>query len=306
MYDTIGLFLEDNVFKEGLLENPKEIYNQETGEIISTGKLRNLRVKINGDKVSVIGSLPKFYLGNNLQSLTRNETKNAIEKVSDLLQLPLEESKIFRLDIGASFQVNETLQNYYSCLGNLARFKKSEISNSQTLLYRTTTKALSFYDKTEEMKRSKQEIPDIYNGKNILRYELQLKKRIATSLKLPEVRAKQLYEENFFRKGIDFWKDIYFSIQRINEINFHKEALIMINAKTLKNQLALIGLKAIGEKELLKIIESNKDQIKHRQQVSRMKELVKSLSQEPELTKQNESIKELDTKILETAEYYYC
>lgn len=137
-----------------------------------------------------------------------------------------------------------------------------------------------------------------------MRYELHLTKKIATSLKEPKIKASDLYREDFYRKGIDFWKDFYFSIQRINKITFQKEALKMINAKTLKNQLALIGLKAVGEDELLSIIEANKDQIPYRQQVLRMKELVKSLANEPELTGTNEAIKELDSKVLRQAKYY--
>ncbi|MDR3596493.1 phage/plasmid replication protein [Clostridium sp.] len=304
MYDTIGMFLEDSLLKEGLLTNSSESYNQMTGEAIIRGNYENLRIKMNGNKVSVIGSLPKFYFGDNLQQLTRKDTEKAIEKASDLLQLPLKESKVFRLDVGSNFNLNEPLNNYYSCLGNLSRFKKSLIANKQSLLYTTTQKALEFYDKSREMKRSKQNIPALFNGKNVLRYELHLTRNIKNLLKIPELRTKHLFEESVYMKGIDFWKDSYFSIQRINRLKFNSEAIIMINARKLKNQLALIGLKSIGESELLEMIEANKGQIKHREQISRMKDIVKELSKEKEFTEPNESIKELDSKVSRVAKYY--
>jgi len=304
MYDTLGMFLENSNLRDGLLSNPIESYNQSTGVIILKGNCENLRVNKNCDKVSVIGSLPKFLLGSNLQQLTRKDTELAIEKASDLLQLQLKQSKIYRLDIGANFTLNEPLSNYYTCLGNLSTFKKSLRANRQSLLYTTTQKALEFYDKSREMKRSKQNIPDLYNDKNILRYELHLTRKINNSLKIPKLRAHNLYEESVYIKGINFWKDHYFSIQRVTRLKFNPEAIIMINAKALKNQLALIGLQKIGEEHLLEMIEASKSQIKHRNQISRMKDVVKELSKEPELTEPNESIKELDSKVLRTVKYY--
>jgi len=304
MFDTVGMFLSDNYLKESLINISKESFDKITGERILTGTLENLRIKRIGNRVSAIGSLPKFYFGDNIQSLTRKDTEAAIEKASDLLHLPMKESAIFRLDIGSNFILDLPLQNYYTCLGELSRFKKSEIANKQTLLYSTSTKTLQFYDKVNEAKRSKQTIPEIFNQKNVLRYELQLKKKIPGSLKLPEVKAKQLYDENFYIKGIDFWKNFYFLIQRVNKLKFNQESLTMVNARTLLYQLAAMQVKTIGEGELLSMIEANKNQIKHRNQVSRMRELVKSLSNEPELTEPNEAIKELDSKVKRVSRYY--
>jgi hypothetical protein len=216
----------------------------------------------------------------------------------------LSESNIFRLDIGSNITLNEPLYNYYTCLGHLSRFKKSLIANKQSLLYTTTQKALEFYDKKRELKRSRQNTPAFYDGKNLLRYELHFTRNINSFFNIPELKAKHLFDESVYIKGIDFWKDFYFSIQRVNSLKFNPEAFMTTNARTLKNQLALIGLKSIGEDQLLEMIDANKRQIKHREQISRMKDVVKELSREQELTEPNESIKELDSKVLRIAKYY--
>ena len=78
----------------------------------------------------------------------------------------------------------------------------------------------------------------------------------------------------------------------------------MINARSLLYQLAAMQVKAIGEDQLLSMLESNKNQLKHRTQFVRMRELVKSLSNEPEITEPNEAIKELDSKVLRSSKYY--
>jgi len=308
MYDSIGLFQQGYSIKEGLLTNLRESYDQKTGEVILRGSLANLQIKNIGENVSVLGSLPKFYFGDNLQQLTRKDTELALEKLSDSLQLPVKESKVFRLDIGANFLLNEPLQNYYSCLGALARFKKSQMANNQTLIYSTTAKALELYDKQREMKRKKETLPEIFSGKNVLRYELQLRKRVSNSLKVAEVKASDLYQEAFYIKGIDFWKDIYFKIGRINKMTINNKAIKKLNVKTTQKLLSLIGLKLYGEEEfttlILSMIESDKNLISNRQEVYRIKESIRALANEPELTKPNESIKELDEKVLRASRYY--
>lgn len=302
MYDTIGMFLENDFFRENLISNSRETINKETGEIIVTGEKENMRIKRRGNKITVIGSLPKFYFGSNVQELTRKDTELAIEKLSDELKLPFNESRIFRLHIGANIILIEPLQNYYASLGSLPRFKKSEIANKNTLLYSTSTKSLEFYDKIKEMKRSKQLIPEKLIGRNVLRYEVHLTKRIANSLNLPEVKAKDLYEENFYRKAIIFWKELYFSIPRIRTLKFEIETLPLFNRKKLLSGLAAMQVKNIGEIVLLSMIEANKNNIKHREQYQRMKNLVRMLSNHPELTEPNEAIKDLDLKIIRLTE----
>ena len=302
MYDTIGMFLENDFFRENLISNSRETINKETGEIIVTGERENMRIKRRGNKITVIGSLPKFFFGSNVQQLTRKDTEFAIEKLSDELNLPFNESNIFRLDIGANIILSEPLQIYYASLGNKPRFKKSEIANKNSLLYTTSTRSLEFYDKIKEMKRSRQSIPKTLIGRNVLRYEVHLTKRVADSLNLPEVKAKDLYEKNFYREAIIFWKELYFSLPRIRTLKFEMETLPLLNRKKLLSGLAAMQVKNIGEIVLLSMIEASKNNIKHREQYQRMKNLVRGLSNHPDLTEPNEAIKELDMEIIRITE----
>jgi hypothetical protein len=52
------------------------------------------------------------------------------------------------------------------------------------------------------------------------------------------------------------------------------------------------------------MIEASKSQIRHRNQISRMKDVIKDLSKENELTEPNESIRELDSKVLKATKCY--
>lgn len=305
MYDTIGIFWENVNVSQHYLKNLSATTYYKTGATIISGYLGNMRVKINGNKVSLIGSLPKFSLGNNFQQLCLKETVLALEKLTDLLNISLDGGRIFRLDVGANFFLNECLHIYYSCLGPMPYYKRSEISNRNSLLYTNSKKALEFYDKKKEMKRGHQDIPQECIGKNVLRCESHLTKRLPETLKLPEVLAQYLVNVDFYRDQINLWKNLYLSIPRVRSLRLNTENLSLINRKELKNGLAAIGVKFIGESELLSFIEDSKNSIKHRQQITRMRNVVRELANHPELTVPNEAIKELDKKITEKAEEAY-
>ena len=288
MYDTIGFHLISKNSQDCLkhLSRGKEEIDRETGLILCKGKLENLTVKVNSENISIFGSLPKFYLGSNLQQLTRKDTEKAIEKLSDLLYLPIDESRTYRLDVGANLIVDEPLQNYYSCLGILPRFKRSEIANKQTLLYTTSKRAQEYYDKGRDAIRTKTIIPEPLKNQRVMRIETHLTRKVAEAFKLQELRAKDLYNENIYMQSIDLWQKYYFSIQRIKKLRFNKEALEMVNAKMLEKQLALIGLKTIGEMEISQMIESSKGDI-DKMQLSRLRKKLKEIAQQPELTEPN-------------------
>lgn len=90
------------------------------GSQVVTGKMGNLNVSISPYQVRVRdGSLCKWMLGDNYQSLGRRDIKRAVERLSDTLHLPMERATITRLDIGASIPVKEPVCNYFNHLGVL-------------------------------------------------------------------------------------------------------------------------------------------------------------------------------------------
>jgi len=305
MYDTVVMFLENSYFPDDCINNAKEIIDKETGEKTLIGKLDNLRIKKNPNGSLVNGSLAKYYLGSNLFQLKRKDVKLAIEKISDSLKLPFQESKIYRLDWGANFILNKPLQFYYLCLGDKPRFIKNDLAKKGTLQYITDEEVLVFYNKLKEMKRSRQNIPETFIGKNVLRYEARIIKKVAMHMKLPEIKAKNLSEENFYRQGVNLWKDLYFSIHRDYPLKFDRESLPFLNSRKLLKAFAALIVKDVGVDKLLKLLDASKNSIKHREQYQRMKKLILELSNHPALTEPNEAIIELDKKIVEKAEEAY-
>lgn len=305
MYDTTGFYLRANNAQNCLryLIEGKEEINKDSGLILSKGKIDNLFVKVNGVNISISGSLAKFYFGNNLKQLTRKDTEQAIEKLSDSLHIGIKESKVWKLHIGANFIVTEPLPVYYDCLGVLSRFKRSEIANKKALLYTTSQEAFELYDKLRDAKRTKTQIPEVYQGKIVMRIESHFNKNLQKLFHTPELKAKNLFDQDTYIQAIDIWKERFFSIQRLRKLKFTKESLEMLSVKSLQKQLALMQIKTIGENELLRMIENSKGSI-DKMQYSRLKKWYEDILMQPELTEPNELIKELDEKVLRVAKHY--
>ena len=81
-----------------------------------SGHLQNLRVSISDSGVGVKGSLAKFYLNDNLQQLTRQDSQRAIELLSDTLQVPVSRAIVSRLDVAHNIMLDHPISSF--CLFN--------------------------------------------------------------------------------------------------------------------------------------------------------------------------------------------
>ena len=87
------------------------------------------------------------------------------------------------------------------------------------------------------MKKSKKEpIPELYQNRNVLRFEQRYSKRIATQLKIGEVTGASLYDEKFYINVLDRWRCSYMAIQKINDIQLDFQKM------RTKKDLSLMGI----------------------------------------------------------------
>jgi hypothetical protein len=302
MIDDVLLWVDTpaafNVQKH--LDAPKETANMNTGEIVVTGYYKNLRTRLKASGLSIQGSLNKYLYGNNLESMSRRSVQDSISKLSDELSLSINNGIVYRFDIACNFVMKRPLGDYLSKLGSVRYFKKSEISNLQTVIYSNCNRALIFYDKIAEVKKKGGAIPELFKGKNVLRYEMRFRKRIKDQFK-KVVTAADLYDEKFYSAAIKQWKSSYFAISRFNDV---AGGLSMVGGvKELESSLILLGMQAIGGGEVVfQQIESAYRMGKiDKQQAHRMKNKIKQVMSNPSLTAPPETIKELDKKISQVA-----
>jgi hypothetical protein len=286
------------------LDNAREQVSLETGEVSVFGSYKNLRVHCYASGISLKGSLSKYELGDNLQRLTRGKVQMAIERLCDETLLNWKRAKVYRLDVGTCLVVKQPCSTYLKGLGELPRYQRCEQGES-SLLYTTSTKALSFYDKVREVRKKQERLPSAFEGLNVLRYEIQFRNRLKDVFRVPEIFAETLYNETFYIQALTMWKDSYFAIHKQGKLKFNPEMLVGMNVKKLESSLAAIALRELGEREVLAMIQAaRKDGLLTKIQAARLRAKVRELATLPAIIEPSEAMLELDAKVKQAVQFY--
>lgn len=307
MYDTIHFWLARNDADADIeavankLEQSKDMANRDTGEVVSFGKLDNLKVAVSMSGVSIKGSLAKFYLPDNTYTLNRQQAKEAIEKLSDSLSLSVDRARITRIDISTNFVMRHPAKLYFDMLGD-CRYYNRQQATPHTLYYHLKgidcKRSMCFYDKAREVKAHNGIIPDIFVGENLLRYESRWCTRLAQQFKEPEITGATLYNRSFYIKALKMWGTNYFSIQKKKQLR--NDA--MNDIRTVKDATNFICAYALGRlkpDEVLHILEELKANkvFKHPEYYTQLKRKINSLCSNTKGMENSDLIKELDSEI---------
>lgn len=229
MYDKLKLFADTTIAGYdpakivGCLDDPKEEINPNTGELIATkGHLGNLSLYVYRQGVYVNGSISKYYLGDNIQTLTRKDVTRAFEKISDVLHLQILEARPTGLEFGTNLFLSNPASNYLQRLGEMPHFDRVSFSMG-SLYYQHKGKSqpskFVFYDKIADATEKGLEIPIGFDTANLLRYEMRLSRRIGHQTGFAGVTAQTLTTRDFYRQMVSMWGDHYFMIRKHTKIN---------------------------------------------------------------------------------------
>lgn len=273
------------------------------GFLFITGELDGLKVTANSYQVRVKdGSLCKYLLGDNFQTLGRRDTQRAMEKLSDALHLPMGKAIVTRMDVAQNFIVKYPPEVYINHLGAL-RYA-SRLQEPSGLYYSLNGGRLCFYDKNREQKSKHGEIPDLFIGRNVLRYERRYTKRITAKFGV-EVTGEMLYDEAFYMGVLNKWKADYQAIQKINDISINFQAM-----KT-KKQLYKMGVLSLveqagGQVEMINQINEalQRGELDKKQAFDLRAAVNDACDLKVGLTSPNDAIQELDKKVAEAVRCY--
>lgn len=296
----VDFLAETSCFLENIAEH------HYSGDTVITGNLGGLKISLNRYQLKVKdGSICKWFLGDNFRVMGRGDTERAIEKLSDMLHLPMSKATVTRLDAAQNFVLKHPPEVYLNHLGLLRYHKRCSMVELGSLYYHKGEQKLVFYDKNREQRSKGEPIPDLYQGKNLLRYELRYTGRVATALNVPEVTGAILYNEAFYIGLLDRWKDTYKAIQKINDVSLNFGAM-----KT-KQQLYKMGVLSLieqagGQLQMLEQInEAQKRGELTGKQAFDLRAAVKDACKLKEgLTVPNEAIEELNKKVGEAVRFY--
>lgn len=272
--------------------------------VVITGNVGNLKVSLNHYQVKVKdGSLCKWYLGNNFKTMSRKDTQMAIERLSDTLHLPIDKAIITRIDVAQNLITRYPPDVYLNHLGLLKYATRLQEPNG--IYYSQTGGRLAFYDKCREQRKKGEDVPELYEGKNVLRYEQRYTKRIARQLNVPEVTGSMLFDEGFYIGMLNRWRDTYKNIQKVNDVNLNFGIM-----KT-KQQLYIMGVLSLiermgGQMEMIdQINEAQKRGELTNKQAYDLRQAIKNAGKVRDgLTAPNEAIQELDRKVSEAIRFY--
>ncbi|MDR1780337.1 MAG: hypothetical protein LBR50_06375, partial [Tannerella sp.] len=188
-----------------------EKQNERAGYSYS-GKSGDYFINVSQRGIYLSGSLAKNYFGDNLHTLTRRDAEQAIEQLSDNLHLNIDAARVTRLDVSTIIPTKRPPADYYSHLGDKPRFKRIQ-ATTDTLYYDNRQRQIIFYDKTKEATAKGVVIPEIWQGCNLLRYELRYRQRLNKQLNT-DLTAGKLYETEFYRAVIQSWYNEFKTIQK--------------------------------------------------------------------------------------------
>ena len=231
--------------------------NNKTGKQHIVGHYANFRVFINNEYVEIKGSLPKYYYGNNIKTLTYEDAILAIESIAFDFNLPLERGYIKRIDLGRNLIVRRQVNKYLDAFDNTNGFYRDRTTNR--LLYKTPNKqlALNLYDKKKEIKRNDKELFEYLQegslkNKNILRYEVQITQRANMQLGYKSLRVVHLRSKTFLKIMNDNWFNNYNKLLTQKKFKFSAD---ITSYEELKNQILIYAIEKFGLANLLDLLE---------------------------------------------------
>lgn len=312
MYDTINFRLNAHDVGGGVdfLEETTQYFEVvgchefADGQESVSGRLGGLKVIATRGCIKVKdGSLCKYALGDNYQTLGRRDVQEAIERLSDELHLPIDRATITRMDIAQNFIVRHPTDVYFARLGVLAY--ATRLQEPHGLYYSLNGGRLAFYDKNQEQRAAHAAIPAMYDGRNVLRYEQRYTERIAKQMRRSEIPASMLYDEDFYVEVVNRWRDRYRAIKKINEITINFDFMKTIRNAHLLGLLSLIE-RAGGQQQMMEQIADaqRRGELKKKQAFDLRTAFNAACQTRTAISVPSDVIVELDKKIEEAVKYY--
>ena len=315
MYDKVKFFVDRSIIGSQYtnitshLEKAKVETDQTTGETRTKGTMNGLSIGVLGGGVFVEGSLPKYHYGSNIYPLDREGTKECIEMIGDTLGINMSGADVVGIEFGTTFMMQYKVSAYLAKLGEMSRLQRYNF-NADTLYYKGSGKVqprvYTFYDKLADCKAKHLPYPIDFEDKNLLRYEMRLKGRLAYQLGVPGVKASTLYDRQFYRELVRRYQDSYFSISKINELNPNA----MKEIKNVSDAFNIFVARLLSQTEQpQRQIDTFINEIKaagvfeDKKYYTRLKDKLNEIVTKDNITISNELIKELDDAIVNCGAY---
>lgn len=183
----------------------------ETSANTCKAQLKNMVIFKNLNSLTILGSLAKYLHNENMTPLNREGVKQAIKKLERDIGLRLNCAFVCSVEFGASIITKEKPFEYLCLFENtkrLTRHEASKLTGIETVAYSSDTGAFGFigYDKTKEMEKRKQDIPQLFFNTNVLRLEYKIRQRRGIEAKFNgDLLAYNLFDGKVYKRFQELW-----------------------------------------------------------------------------------------------------
>lgn len=221
MYDTIKVFVKDAELQDRVLDRlskrnkgVSEMKGNYEGGVLGD----NMLISQGESGVMVQGSLSKYYIRSNAKTLQRIDVENAIDKLSNELEIDVGCGVCMRVDVGLNIPTRKEPKYYFNCLGELTGYQRLNV-HKYTLSYEREDVKLVMYDKVRELRDKKQRewLKQMMMNDKVLRVEWRLlkpKKHFENGL-----YACDLYNEQMYCKLVKELYDCFIKIKTMSTMD---------------------------------------------------------------------------------------
>jgi hypothetical protein len=269
MIDTLNFKLHCSQFDRNkivdILERKTTVKSQtDYGDHKSiVANYKNYKIILGDSYLTISGSLTKLHYGNNLQQLTFMQVQDLILHFEEFLEMSLNDAEITRIDLACNIEVDKPISQYLNLFTSPDGYK-SRIYESETTYFESSKEKLIFYDKGKELQSKQDRIIIGNERKNILRYEISVKKDIASVLNWADAKLENLHNYH------DYIAVLKRFISAYRSLPIHTEPLpsqlIYDSVTAFKNSLITEGIRSMGGVQALNAAikqASMKKEVKH-------------------------------------------
>lgn len=306
MYDSLVLILTNeydptiNFLNAVSSELKITSRGEEYGIAYLRGNFRNMKVRITKSKIKIEGSIHVFCKGNNLEPMSFHEFIESINLLEQMIQLPIENAKVSRLDFSGNIPMKYPIDAYFTYFGQKSRFKKQVFDNG--INYKSEELILVFYDKIKELKHKREVLPEYFQDKNVLRFEMRFMRKLGKSFQVTELTAKMLKERAFFNQLCQKWRQEFKSVamEMVSPIGLNPTG----SKPKLLEELALLQIHQLGIDSFLNEISfwQSMNEIT-KKEAYEIRKFIKEKAAEKYPLAENELIQELNQKIKVAARF---
>ena len=288
MIDTVKLFIPRHSDPTALshLTRIAGLVDGETGEVWKQwGPLKNLRVSLqtNGQwaGLTITGSLSRFLSGTNFTTLSPSSTREALDEMSALLHVRLDDARVYRLDYGLNLDLNIPAPAVTQSLGPAPPRWRKVTQDIGSVAYASKEVEIALYDKVREAKEKDAYVP---NGSlHVLRAEIRLRKGVKK--RTGPISAGDLAATALHRRMLRDWE------QRMDSVRFTRRPEFQFGntlGETIR-ALAAVGSASLTAERLLNQLYDERrrglwDSSSRRRQATSIARYVRDLSQDPNLS----------------------